>query len=333
MKKMKFVRSVMVGALLAAYGAGAAAQAVDEVEPNFPIATPQALTMDNTGSATVTGYIGDADADVYAFEAKAGSDVIFDIDNGIQSDGSGVDTYLTLLGPAPTHIWLDGKDDADAMDAGSISPYDSYIKYRIPADGTYYVAVTGAPNNLADGGKFVGGSGNTQGTYTLIISGVLPLQNEEPTPDPTPDPTPQIQSINIDIKPGRSRITRIDPASKRSIPVALLSSKDFDATNVDLNSLTFGSTGDEQSLQKCNRRGFDVSGDGLPDLICHFNNHRAGFVLTDDHATVKGMTKDGTQFEGSGPLKVIPYKRKSHRWHDGRQNGRDDHDRRDRRGR
>ena len=61
--------------------------------------------------------------------------------------------------------------------------------------------------------------------------------------------------IDIDIKPGSHHNT-INPKSKGKIPVAILSTEDFDApSKVDRDSLTFGSTGEEDSLAFCNRKG------------------------------------------------------------------------------
>ena len=80
---------------------------------------------------------------------------------------------------------------------------------------------------------------------------------------------PSIQ-INIDIKPG-SHTNSINPRSKGKIPVAIISTMDFNAqTEVDTESLTFGSNGDEKSLAFCKRRQKDVNVNGYYDLICHF---------------------------------------------------------------
>ncbi len=90
--------------------------------------------------------------------------------------------------------------------------------------------------------------------------------------------------------------------------------------SVDLDSLTFGSTGDEQSLKRCLRHTTRVNRDRRRDLICFFENQQAGFETTDEEGVLKGKLKDGTPFEGRGMLKVIAEKRKNHRH---------DHDRRD----
>lgn len=339
MKKMKFVRSVMVGALLAAYGTGAAAQAVDEVEPNFPIATPQALQFDSFGVATVNAFMGDGDADIFSFQAKAGDVITVDIDGGAKNGGPGhIDTFITVLSTDATgNVVLDESDDA-ALDAGSIGTEDSYLSgLVIPSDGVYYVGVAGYPNQVVDGGVFRGSTGNLTGSYTIIVSGVSPVV-AEPAPEPAPAPDEpvsspfpeqelEVQVVGIDIKPGLKRIARIDPRSRREIPVAILGGRGFDVRKVDVSTLTFGRTGDEQSLKRCIQRPTRINRDRRPDLLCFFENLRAGFETTDDRGVLKGMTVDGKPFEGAGMLKVVPEKRKH------RHDRRDRRDRRDHRGR
>jgi hypothetical protein len=166
-----------------------------------------------------------------------------------------------------------------------VSPRDALlVNVRLPVTGTYTVAVSD------------GSIAGSNGSYTLIISGVTPA--------------PSAQQINIVVKPGDREISTLNPKSKGNIPVALLSSSEFDALAVDRASITFGATGDEDSLRRCNKEGFDVDGDGRLDLVCHFENQSAGFEFGDLEGIVKGRTAAGA-FEGRGFLKVLPSKQDS----------------------
>lgn len=343
MKKIKSIFCVVASAVLAAYGASAAAQTVDEVEPNYapgssdPMAAAQPLTIGSDGTVTVNGFLEPGEAggfgvDVFAFYARTASadhpgDVItVDINGGIKAGAGSVDTFLAIHGPAPDYKALSWNPDRSADD------WDAYIaNYRIATDGVYYVIVTGGENRVADGGKTVIDGGNREsGSYTLIISGVSPTAAPAPLPDPTPDPTP-VKPISIEIKPGPGIVmARMNPNASGSIPVALLSSYGFNALEVDESSLTFGHSGDENSLDRCDKRGRDVNGDGLPDKVCHFDNRAAKFEPTDDKAVIKG-TSAGKRFEGNGMLKVIPEKHKGKHLRGGRHDRDDDHDRRGRR--
>lgn len=337
MKKIRGIFWVVASAFLTAYGASAVAQAVEEIEPNYgfgstdPMAAAQPLTIGSDGTATVNGFLEAGQpfgVDVFSFQARVDNMVTVDINGGIKSGPGSVDTFLAIHGPAPSYTALSWNMDRTADD------WDPYIsKYRITQDGVYYVVVTGGENRVADGGVTLRDGGNREsGTYTLIISGVsptaAPAPAPTPTPTPTPDPTPSVKPISIEIKPGRGVVmARINPDASGSIPVALLSAHDFNALEVDESSLTFGHSGDENSLHRCNKRGWDVNGDGLPDKICYFDNRAAKFEPTDDKGFVKG-TIAGKPFEGNGMLKVIPEKRRGkHHRSGGRDRDDDDHDR------
>jgi Abnormal spindle-like microcephaly-assoc'd, ASPM-SPD-2-Hydin len=110
--------------------------------------------------------------------------------------------------------------------------------------------------------------------------------------------------VTIDIKPGDST-NSINPGSKGKIPVAILSSRTFNAVAlIDQTSLTFGHSGDEASLAFCNAE--DVNRDGLPDLVCHFNTRSAGFVSGDTVGVLKGKTVDGIPVRGTDSVRIIP---------------------------
>lgn len=114
-----------------------------------------------------------------------------------------------------------------------------------------------------------------------------------------------ISEVTIDIKPGGNP-NSINPRNMWRIPVAILSTKDFDApSQVDQKSLTFGSTGDEESLAFCNRFPKDVNGDGLKDVVCHFYTWATGFRCVDTEGILRGNTIDGTPIGGSDSLKIV----------------------------
>jgi len=119
--------------------------------------------------------------------------------------------------------------------------------------------------------------------------------------------------VTIDIKPG-SFPNSINPDQNGTTPVAILSAEDFDAPAlVDPASLTFGHTGDEESLAyrgKKNPRpqvGYeDVNGDGLMDVVAHFVTDLCGFVEGDVLGHLKGETFDGLDIFGSDSVRIVP---------------------------
>jgi hypothetical protein len=110
-------------------------------------------------------------------------------------------------------------------------------------------------------------------------------------------------AVDIDVMPGNLR--NIIDLRGTSIDVAILSAAAFDAPGqVNLNTLTFGATGDEQSLilSRTDRR--DVNGDGRIDLVGVFRTGTAGFRLEDTEGILQGHTINGTAIVGAAP--VIP---------------------------
>jgi hypothetical protein len=111
--------------------------------------------------------------------------------------------------------------------------------------------------------------------------------------------------VTIDIKPG-NQTNPINPRSSGKTPVAILSTPDFNAPlDVDRTSLTFGRTGDELSLVSCNRRGEDVNGDGLRDLVCHFKTKLTGFNFGDTEGILRGLTLGGVSIEARDVVRVL----------------------------
>ena len=115
-----------------------------------------------------------------------------------------------------------------------------------------------------------------------------------------------VQEVSIDIIPG-SLSNPINLNSLGNIPVAILSSADFDAlSEVDRTSLTFGRTGHEVSLTSCNTKsGQDVDGDGLLDLVCYFKTSLTGFQIGDTLGTLSGQTVNDVPIEGQDTVRIV----------------------------
>lgn len=111
--------------------------------------------------------------------------------------------------------------------------------------------------------------------------------------------------VGLDIKPG-SAVNSYNSRSRGRIPVALLSTEDFDApTQTMIPLLTFGRSGDEQSLAGCGHAGEDVNGDGYLDLVCHFFAEATNFRFGDTEGVLRGETTDGRLIEGTDSIRVL----------------------------
>lgn len=307
--------------------------------PQALVFVPQ---TDGTATATVNGSIdcsvAHSDVDYYSFYGHAGDIVTLDIDGGMNANSSaGVWTVLAIFGTqigstqlAPTTIPLAYNYIASSLDSGSVSLQDARIDaFPLPTDGTYIVGVSSVNRLFNDIDHLLTLTCDPSygsGSYTLIVSGVHPAS--APTPPPPPVATPQ--PITIDIMPGRRNVIWLSAATrhraqhanrhdrrramaegirghlKGGIPVALVSTDTFNAPqDVDQSKLTFGHTGDEESLMRCNPHGIDVSGDGKPDLVCFFDVGKANLQLGDSEGYLNGVTTSGDAFSGQGFLKIM----------------------------
>lgn len=122
-------------------------------------------------------------------------------------------------------------------------------------------------------------------------------------------PIPEPEPIPIDIQPfNRSNIIHLTEGG--IIPVAILSTEDFDAFNeVDKASLTFGKTGGEDSLAYCLWWTIDVNRDGLQDMVCYFWTAKTGFEVGDTEGILRGYRIEGHLIEGCDSVKVVKLER------------------------
>lgn len=295
---MKMNKTALATACFVAIGMASNAYAETEAEPNNTLAAPQ--VMSGKSSYTIEGMMGQSgqqshsDLDFYSFKAKAGDVLDLDIDNGMGGNGD-VNTILGVYDASGTLLRMNAY--ASSIDSGSSSTLDAHIEnFVVPADGTYTVAVSDVPRYLVNGGgvlSFFGSTSSNVGDYTLNISGISADDD--------------VKQINIEVKPGVKKLAPLNPKANGKVPVAILGSADFDVTTIKQNSLTFGSTGDEGSLSKCQNVVRDINRDGYGDLLCHFENSAAGFKGGDIEGVLKG-TAGKIKFEGRGLIKVIPTK-------------------------
>jgi hypothetical protein len=124
---------------------------------------------------------------------------------------------------------------------------------------------------------------------------------------PCGPPPPEVIEVGIDIKPGSAPNT-VNPKSKGSIPVAILSSSKFYAPGDTVtSSLTFVAPGQtSMSLQRCNPAGEDVNADGYVDLVCHFSTQLAGFKPGDTLGVVIGTATNGAFIVGWDTIRIVP---------------------------
>ena len=111
-----------------------------------------------------------------------------------------------------------------------------------------------------------------------------------------------VRILDIDIKPGNGP-NSINTKNKGVIPVAILGSEDFDVSDINFASLTFGPS--DASPVHDDGHFEDVNGDGYADLVSHYATRDAGLQVGDTEACVTGETLDGIPIEGCDAVRIV----------------------------
>lgn len=117
--------------------------------------------------------------------------------------------------------------------------------------------------------------------------------------------TNELTAVEIDIKPG-SFPNSINPDSKGVIPVAILTTGDFDASTVDGETARFG----PDEAPPVHYAIEDVDSDGDYDMILHFKTQDTGIKAGDTEATLTAETTGGTDIVGTDSVRTVPPKGK-----------------------
>ena len=107
--------------------------------------------------------------------------------------------------------------------------------------------------------------------------------------------------ISTDIKPG-AYPNPINLGSKGVIPVAVLTTDDFDAIDLDPVTVIFAGASPLRWVKQ------DVDWDGDMDLLFHFDALELGLTGSSTDAVLSGKTFDGISVEGVDSIKIVPDK-------------------------
>lgn len=110
------------------------------------------------------------------------------------------------------------------------------------------------------------------------------------------------QVVLVDIKPGRTP-NSINPTSGQKIPVAILSTESFIASQVDWETVSFGPDGATEFHGRAHVE--DVDSDGDMDMVLHFNTPDTGIACGDTEATLTGETFDGQAITGTDTIVTV----------------------------
>ena len=163
---------------------------------------------------------------------------------------------------------------------------------------TVYGTGFGGDGDLSVAGQvtFSSGSGTLTGLYgdssdiNLLFYSTVPIYLAAPEIS--------IEEVEIDIKPG-SYPNSINLKSKGVVPVAVLTSVDFDATTVDPATVQFaGASPLRWTLE-------DVDDDGDEDMLFHFKTQQLNLDENSTEATLTGQTNDGGGISGTDEVRIV----------------------------
>ncbi len=121
-----------------------------------------------------------------------------------------------------------------------------------------------------------------------------------------PDCADSIQ-VGVDVIPGPQKKVKLSVAI---VPVAIITTSTFDATQVDPLSVCFGDA-EEPSQRDCTPRGnrgqaLDVDRDGDLDFVLRYEIAQTGIDMGDTQACLTGNLTGGQAIEGCGTIVVVP---------------------------
>ncbi len=119
-------------------------------------------------------------------------------------------------------------------------------------------------------------------------------------------PPPQSITVAMVVKVGGD-LAPINPKSNGVVPVAIMTTDDFDALSVDPASLNFGAEGraDGTGASPASYNLEDVDDDQRPDLVAHFRTQETGIVCGATLATLVGLTSSDQEINGSASIKTV----------------------------
>ena len=118
---------------------------------------------------------------------------------------------------------------------------------------------------------------------------------------------PPPQEVTIDIHPG-SDPNSINLKSKGVIPVAILTTEDFDATTVDCTTVTFEGASPVHDLSDpavVAEHQQDVDGDGDIDYVFHFRTQETNIAVGQGSATLTAETYGGDPITGTDLVNIV----------------------------
>ncbi len=253
-----------------------------------------AITLDDvtTDQRGLPRPVGES-PDIGAYEVQAD-------DPGFNSAPTALDDFYTLLAGERFEV-----DPESGVLANDSDPEDDPLTALLvdgPQSGSLEWADDGSFSYHPDEG-FVGSDSFTYRAFDGLLESNLAVV--------TLEVHPVTEAVAIDIQPGDDSNT-IDLAHTW-LTVAILGNNSLDVTQINVDSLRFGASGSENSIERDGRGAkatvvfelVDVNDNGHVDLVVRFEVKRTKLKVGDSEATLTGTMGDGEAFSISQYVNVI----------------------------
>lgn len=205
------------------------------------------------------------------------------------ADAGGGPSNLYTLDPATAIATLVGPLDFDSVEGMSIGPDGQIFALARSMEGFQEAELVSVDP--------ISGAG------TLVQYMPLPLPDYEGARDAL---VIRLIEALIDIKPG-SDPNCFNINGHGVVPVAVLGSETFDVSMIDYSSLSLGGLQVRIRGKKGPMCHIEYSNaDAFLDLVCLFQDDASAWAPGGDMATLSGHLLDGTPFEGSDSICVVP---------------------------
>jgi len=245
-----------------------------------------------------------------AYDTSGGKQVGYG--RGVPTNG---ETHALLwLGTPESYIDLHPSNGFEATGAYGIAGGQQVGVGIQSATGEFHALVwSGTANSVVDLHSYLPSEYNRSEAWDIDSSGIIVglASVDDYSPPMTGEHAvmwvPLIY-VEIDIKPG-SYPNSINLGNEGVIPVAILSSTEFDATTVDPATVELAGAGVELrgKSNKAMAHREDVNKDGLIDLVVQITTQNLDpGAFQDGYATLTGKTYDGLFIEGADEIIIVP---------------------------
>ncbi len=242
-------------------------------------------------------YLYDGDIDIYYLDDGEICDITEDL------------YWLNVRADTTVNLYADVSQYVLVHHGGVLNIYSgSVVDYVIVSGDEPYAVVTVYGTGFAVNGQPVSHGqvaindiGELTGTYGGENGGDISLKFLSGVPINLKPPA--VSEVEIDIKPGGNP-NNINLRSKGVVPVAVLTTDDFNANTIDPENVLFAGAVPVRSTLE------DVDEDGDLDMLFHFKIQKLNLEEDSTTATLTGETTKGVGITATNTVRIVQSKKK-----------------------